>query len=248
MTAARPHPRSPTTFGQADERLEAVLESLEGATNYSRWIYDAFSDQLGERVLEVGAGRGTISSLIAKDHFLTALEPSSTHVGALRQTLSEAEARIVHGTIDDLPTDHRFDAVVLVNTLEHIEDDGKALQTIHHHLVPNGRVILWVPAFDILYGRFDHQIGHFRRYRRRDLVSLCEEKGFVVRRARYVNFVGFFAWLIVVRLLGTTPTAGRLALVFDRFVVPVMSRVERRVAPPLGQSLLVIGERVEPHS
>jgi hypothetical protein len=54
---------------------------------------------------------------------------------------------------------------------------------------------------------------------------------------------GFFAWWLIVRVLGRTPTSGRLAMTYDRFFIPVISRVERFVRPPIGQSLLVVAQR-----
>ncbi len=54
---------------------------------------------------------------------------------------------------------------------------------------------------------------------------------------------GFLAWWLVVRLFGRSPTSGRFASVYDRFFIPVISRVERFVRPPIGQSLLVVAQR-----
>ncbi len=67
--------------------------------------------------------------------------------------------------------------------------------------------------------------------------------GFQQVTAKYTNLPGFFAWWLVVRVLGRAPTAGRLAVIHDRYFVPVIRRVERVVRPPVGQSLMVVAQR-----
>jgi SAM-dependent methyltransferase len=147
--------------------------------------------------------------------------------------------------IEDLPEHEPFDSIVLLNVLEHIHDDRAALATLHNSLAIGGRLVLWVPAFEVLYGDFDHRIGHYRRYRINQLRHRCNDAGLRVIDARYVNAPGFFAWLLVVRLLGLQPTSGHLASLYDRWIVPATRRIEAVVRPPFGQSLLVVAQRVE---
>ena len=91
---------------------------------------------------------------------------------------------------------------MLLNVLEHIPDDHRALGDIYESLAPGGKIVLWVPAFEALYGKFDERIGHYRRYRRNQLLALVHNAGFQQVSARYTNMPGFFAWWLVVRVLG----------------------------------------------
>jgi hypothetical protein len=127
--------------------------------------------------------------------------------------------------------------------LEHIPNDGEALDVLHHVLRHDGVLLLWVPAFELLYGRFDHEIGHFRRYRKRALCDLLAEHGYSVIHSWYASLPGWFGWLLVVRLLGQRPTVGKLSSLYDRSIVPLLRRVERRVHPPFGQSVFVAARR-----
>jgi SAM-dependent methyltransferase len=136
-----------------------------------------------------------------------------------------------------------FDCAVMLNVLEHIEDDQGVIEQVFQLLKPGGRFCVWVPAFQSLYGDFDRRIGHYRRYRRPQLVRAMEQCGFTVVHARYENFVGFFAWWAVIRLLGGTPHSGGLASIFDMWLVPVIRRVEKILRPPIGQSLYVVAVR-----
>ena len=55
-------------------------------------------------------------------------------------------------------------AIIMVNVLEHIEDDGSALEYIYKILKPGGSLLLFVPALQFLYNQLDHDHGHFRQY------------------------------------------------------------------------------------
>ncbi|MEP7112621.1 MAG: class I SAM-dependent methyltransferase [Ilumatobacteraceae bacterium] len=235
--------RTPASFDEADQGLFDVLEDLENAKNYSEWILELIAPHVSGRILEVGAGRGTYSTYFADHGHLTALEPSQAHSSALRERLKDhPNVVVINAKLDGTAAPGSYDTVVLLNVLEHIPDDHQALGDIYESLAPGGKMILWVPAFEALYGKFDHRIGHYRRYRRNQLLALVHKVGFQQVTARYNNVPGFFAWWLIVRILGKTPT-GRLAAVSDRYFVPVIRRVERLVRPPLGQSLLVVAQR-----
>ena len=238
-----PLQRTPAAFDVADHELLEVLEDLEQAKNYSAWILEMIAPHISGRILEVGAGRGTYSTYFADRGHLTALEPSEAHSAALRERLKHSNAVVITAQLDGTAAPGSYDTVVLLNVLEHIADDHRALGDIYEALAPGGKMVLWVPAFEVLYGKFDQRIGHYRRYKRNQLLALVHKVGFQQVTARYTNMPGFVAWWLVVRLLGRTPTAGRLASIYDRAFIPVISRVERFVRPPVGQSLLVVAQR-----
>lgn len=240
----QPIERTPATFDEADEGLLEVLEGLEQTKNYSAWIIDLISPHVSGRILEVGAGRGTYSTYFATRGHLTALEPSEAHCAALRERLrDQPNVVVINAQLDGSAAPGSYDTVVLLNVLEHIADDHRALGDIYESLAPGGKIILWVPAFEALYGKFDERIGHYRRYRRNQLLAVLHNVGFQQVTARYTNMPGFFAWWIVVRLLRRSTTTGRLASIYDRFFIPVVRRVERVVHFPVGQSLLVVAQR-----
>lgn len=241
----RPIERNPASFSEADDGLVTALEDLEQAENYSAWILELVSPHVSGRILEVGAGRGTYSTHFAERGKLTALEPSDAQSAALRDRLRDhPTATVITAQLDGAVAPGSYDTVVLLNVLEHIPDDHQALHDIHNALAPGGTLILWVPAFEALYGDFDRRIGHYRRYRRDDLAAAVRKVGFQTVNARYTNMPGFFAWWLVVRLLGKAPTVGRLTVIYDRVVVPVVRRVERVIRPPFGQSVMVVAQRV----
>lgn len=61
--------------------------------------------------------------------------------------------------------DNCIDAIILLNVLEHIEDDIGTLKQIYRILKSNGILILEVPAGPHLYDAHDKICLHFRRYK-----------------------------------------------------------------------------------
>ena len=137
----------------------------------------------------------------------------------------------------------RPDSVVCLNVLEHIKDDRLALSNMDSILGPGGKVILIVPAFKGLYGPIDANLGHYRRYGRRELAALAGRAGLKVRRLNYMNSVGFIGWWMNARVLPRQAQSESQIMIFDRLIVPVMSRIESVVRPPFGQSIFAVLEK-----
>ena len=228
----------------AEAELDMVLADLEGADNYKAWILSLLEPVVHGRVLEIGAGRGTFSAeLRALGSSLVAVEPSHRLIAPLTQQVAGlVDVTVVNGVLSEV-VGQTFDAAVMLNVLEHIEDDRAVLAQIFERLAPGGAVCIWVPAFAGLYGEFDRLVGHCRRYRQPELEAKMTTAGFRIETSRYTNLPGFFAWWLVVRVMGAKPTTGRLSTVYDRWFVPAIRAVEKRVKPPFGQSLFVVGRR-----
>jgi len=227
--------------------LHESLEDLQGVDNYYDWIFDLIQEYLGDRVLEIGAGVGTFSRRLATNgRTVFAVEPSSRAFDELDVWQKEVPGnRALAGTLMDVAGDleGRFNSIVLVNVLEHIKDEAKELRLIWEHLEPGGHLIVWVPAHEILFARFDLNIGHFRRYSKRRLEALATSTGFEVIELRYMNPIGAVGWMVTAKALKKTPTASRLASTFDNFIVPVTKKIESKWQSPFGQSALLIARK-----
>lgn len=228
------------SFSDADRELQIVLTDLHESKRYSDWILARLAPSIHGSILEIGAGHGTYSHALSRmGTMLTCIEPSGAAFQLLTATIEPLPHAVsVLGTLSEAPSAH-YDSAVMINVLEHIQDDRATLQDLHDLLPSLSELAVWVPAFPLLLGDFDRKIGHFRRYRRRQLRSIVQDAGFEVLECRHANLPGFFAWLLIVRCLRSTPTTGRLSSVYDRFVVPATRWVEGYINPPFGQSLVL---------
>jgi SAM-dependent methyltransferase len=226
----------------ADAELAETLDNLSGADNYVAWIFEQVQPHLGDAVLEVGAGHGTFTEILsARGARVVATDVSRRCADVLRERFAGDErVTVVHGGADAVAGQPPFDSAVLINVLEHIRDDDGALRDLAALLRPGGRLILWVPAFQLLYSDFDRKIGHYRRYRKGELKAQLTRAGYQVAEIRYVNSVGALAWLVVARLMHRAPTGGRSVKIYDSYFVPVLKRLEGRRGAPFGQSVFAV--------
>ncbi|HEY8218060.1 MAG TPA: glycosyltransferase [Acidimicrobiia bacterium] len=236
----------PVDFDDADAELATALDSLDGADNYTTWLVSMCSPYLGEDVLEVGAGHGQLTERLLAGHQVTATDLSKRCVELLEERFGHDPAfEACCCDVDDLLRDRRsrYDSAVLVNVLEHIDDDVGALTTATQLVRPGGHVIVFTPAFDGLYSEFDRRIGHRRRYRRAHLVGVADLAGLEIVDTRYVNSLGALAWWAYARHLRRTPTKPKNVALYDRVVVPLLRHVEERHEPTFGQSVFLVGRR-----
>ncbi len=223
---------------------QAVLEDLTAAKNYRAWLIALTVAHLGDDPLEVGSGVGVYAADWLADGVprLTVTEADAGRVAALRVRFADDARVTVRELVAPLPDTEppgTHSAVVALNVLEHIEDHVAALRTFAELLRPGGRVVIYVPAFELAMSRFDREIGHVRRYTTASLDAALSAAGFQVELNRYVNPVGLLAWIVMMRLLRARPHDGPALRVYDRLVVPLLRRADR-VRPPFGQSVFAV--------
>ena len=147
-----------------------------------RLLLDLFlAARPGQEVLDAGAGQGTLSAKLAALGFdVTSTDASPAAVAVLRE---QTDGRVLEADVTALPFESRsFDAAVLGEVLEHVEDDRGALTELARVLRPHGVLALSVPANPKLFGPSDVWAGHVRRYTRAALIEACISAGFVVER------------------------------------------------------------------
>jgi SAM-dependent methyltransferase len=93
--------------------------------------------------------------------------------------------------------DGQFDIVIASDVLEHIEDEEKALSEWNRILRPAGKLIVFVPAFEILWSKHDAANHHYRRYSKSELIRVLEKAEFEIDRSSYWNFILFFPTTLV---------------------------------------------------
>jgi SAM-dependent methyltransferase len=147
-----------------------------------RLLLDLFlSAGPGPQVLNGGAGQGTLTRKLSELGFEVTSTDVSPEAVALLQKRAPGET--VEADLTSLPfPDASFDAAVLGEVLEHIEDDRRALTEVARVLRSEGVLALSVPANPKLYGPSDSWAGHVRRYTRPELLDACAAAGFTVVR------------------------------------------------------------------
>jgi SAM-dependent methyltransferase len=89
------------------------------------------------------------------------------------------------------------DVLIMLNVLEHIENDVLALKKAFQLLKPGGKLIIEVPAGPSLYDAYDAQLQHFRRYSAEELIKKLKIAGFDVSRQSHLGVILFPAFATV---------------------------------------------------
>ncbi len=89
------------------------------------------------------------------------------------------------------------DAIVMLNVFEHIDNDVLAMQQAYELLSPGGVLVVEVPAGPTLFGPYDVQLNHFRRYTSAELERKLKGAGFKIASKSHLGFLIFPAFALV---------------------------------------------------
>lgn len=237
-------------FNQTHETYAADdLEVIEEARQYGDHVVGMFRPYIGRRILEVGAGIGTMSRRLVNDaDLVVGIEPNSNCVARLEESMrAEPKFRLLPCHLEDCDVGdlqrHRFDTVYCVNVLEHIHDDVAALRAFKEVTVPGGHICIYVPAVQAAYGPLDAELGHHRRYSKRTLAAAFAAAGLDLQQLRYTNPIGLVGWMYNSKVTKRRRHNLQQVRLFERFVAPWALPLERLITPPIGSSLMAVGVR-----
>jgi len=251
LGAARTFARYASTQDDADNAHEgySTLTNLETkAQNYNAWLAERFKAFAGQRILEIGAGIGTITAHLATGRQkVIALEVDPFYVRRLQNRFRgqpQVEPHLSDVALADWQQlrAQNLDTIVLSNVLEHIADDAQAVQLFARVLQPSGRLLVFVPALPVLFGSIDEAVGHHRRYTPKTLRAVLEANGFEVERLEWMNLIGIPAWFLNGRLLKRRVLPPLQLRLYDR-VAPLLASLEAKVRLPVGLSLFCVAKK-----
>ena len=167
-----------------------TLEILTEAKNYNRWIAENFYSYIKAPLLEFGAGIGNISELLSSYTPLCLTDTDARMLAHLKNMFSHInDVSVNFLDITQPPPEHlvgSFQTVIGINVLEHVEDDEKALFHLGNVLKPSGRLLLLVPAKKWAYTNLDRQLGHFRRYEKKELSEKLVKASFQIEKIYFL--------------------------------------------------------------
>lgn len=220
-----------------------TLQITSKASHYNHWLYSFMRPYLGKNILEIGCGIGTFTKILLKNGFVTALDKNKRYLTIVKRTIISEKLNIAFGNIEKVKfSSMKFDSIVCLNVLEHIENDRKALSNIFYSLKDGGILIVLVPANKILFGTLDENLGHYRRYDKRTLSKFLTEAGFEIIKIRYVNLLGSIGWFVNSRLLRRKILSSNQIGIFEAISVPFLS-LEKILELPVGLSLFAIARK-----
>jgi glycosyltransferase involved in cell wall biosynthesis len=214
---------------KSDEHGSEILARLNRAPRFTKWMADTIRPYLGERILEIGAGIGNLTSNLVPRTVYWASDVNPHYLDRLKklkQTRPYLQVQYTDATAGETYPEQQFDTVICLNVVEHLEDDVKALRNIRASLEKNGRAIVLVPNGPGLYGSLDRVLGHYRRYTREQLTEACERAGFRVEQVLKFNRIGAPGWWWNGRIL-KKDTFGFWQIKLLNTILPVIRPIDR---------------------
>jgi len=233
------------------EHFEA-LQRMNAMLPYYRWVADMFGTGLGQRVLDAGCGVGNFFSAVSDRIELgVGVDLSPVNITDASQRFEgQTNIRFLQADLDEQAQElheERFDTVVCLDVLEHIEDDLSLLSRLAQIVQPGGHVLIKVPACPWLYGSVDVASDHYRRYNRGMLRMIAGHAGLEIKRLGYMNLAGVGPYFLKSRVLKKQANFSRTftpkQLDRIRRIMPWLRKIDRLTGPPIGQSLIMVGRR-----
>ncbi len=225
------------------------------------WRFRAFRAQLRRlgipsgapwEVLDIGAGRGLLRDQ-AESATTWRVSCADLNLEALEAVRPGRGRRLCYDILEEHPDlVGSFDAILLFDVLEHIDDTAPFLAALVRHLRPGGFLFVNVPALQSLYSVYDAVMGHRRRYDARSLRAAFDGLPFEILETRYWGFAMLPLLAVRTLLLKGEPPGPRIVERGFRppgrianAVLAGISRLEAAVPVPipLGTSVLLAGRR-----
>ncbi|HEV8486367.1 MAG TPA: bifunctional glycosyltransferase/class I SAM-dependent methyltransferase [Blastocatellia bacterium] len=229
---------------KSDEYGSQILIELERARRFNLWMGDILRPYVGDRVLEIGAGIGTLTNQFLPRESYVASDVNPNYLYYLR-SYAAGKPYLRVAEIDASKHDHfynlegQFDTALMVNVLEHVPDELKALRNLWSALGPGGRAVILVPQQPSLYGSLDKALEHRKRYTAADLSRALTESGFRVETVFDFNRIAVPGWWLNGKVLRRKKFSRVQLKVLDTGIL-FLRRIDR-IWPWSGLSLIGIG-------
>jgi 2-polyprenyl-3-methyl-5-hydroxy-6-metoxy-1,4-benzoquinol methylase len=229
-----------------------TLDYIGEAEAFNKWMYSVISPSLKGKVLEIGSGTGNMSEFLLNDkndvtlsdlrseyceYLLKRFKENQSLVSVKQINLEEPEFENKYPALQNC-----FDSVFAMNVIEHIENDSLAVQNCRKLLKEGGNLLILVPSYQWLYCRFDKELGHFRRYNRKSLLTLLKSNGFAVKELFNFNAIGVFGWFLFGKLLNQEQIKQKQMRLYNS-LVPLFILTDKLLFRKFGLSLIIIARK-----
>lgn len=227
-----------------DEYGSRILSELEHARRFNYWMANTLRPFIGDRVLEIGAGIGTLTNQFIPREFYLASDINPHYIRYLQSySFGKPYLHVLNVDAgepkDFIGLEKTFDTAVMINVLEHVPDESVTLRNLFSALEPGGRALILVPQHPSLYGSLDKVLQHRERYTPAKLESALTEAGFRVEKIFDFNRVSVPGWWLNGKLL-RRKRFSRIQLKMLDVAMPILSRIDR-IWPWSGLSIIEVG-------
>ena len=220
-----------------------TLETMATADWYNNWLFSFIKPHIKGEILEAGVGIGNFIEILSESGRVTAIDVNKDYIKMLKD--EKLVSSVGYGDVEKgryFFGNKSFDSIVCLNVVEHIRNDKKAVSNMNKLLKKGGKLVLLVPAHNYLFSNFDKELGHFRRYSKKEVAELVENSGFENTDVRYINWWGAIGWFLFLKLTGRKDMPRPPVRIFDALARVLLSS-EKIFRMPFGLSIIAIAEK-----
>jgi 2-polyprenyl-3-methyl-5-hydroxy-6-metoxy-1,4-benzoquinol methylase len=217
------------------------LEFMNDAYNYNNYIENfliKFIDN--HKALDFGAASGEYAMRLKNKNIgVDCVEIDTDFIKSL-----ETKGFKTYSSLSDV--NQKYHRIYSLDVIEHIENDAQILKDLYNTLSDDGKILIYVPAFNCLYSALDKYVGHFRRYKKSTLLPLMKHTGFQIESARYVDSIGFFGSLYFKYFGSKTGILNdnkNSICFYYKYIFPISIVLDKILNPFIGKNLLVIARK-----
>ncbi len=233
-------------------KFEEHLSDLEEGMNFrKKALNELVKTKLKPgSVLDVGCGTGDLACELALEG------RKANGIDISRECVKKANARAksfglgkIFAKADFMSAEvkGKFDNVLVLDVLEHVENDEKALRRLRSLVKPGGGLVISVPAHQWLYGQHDKQMGHYRRYARKQLNELLANAGWQVGEMREWNCMSvvpsYVSKLLSLDIHRARYSTNVFKKMLNELLYLKLKLLENNVPFPVGVTLFAVCER-----
>ena len=221
----------------------AELDKFDKATIWRKYVFLLIKKFIKGSVLEVGAGIGSftdnykhkVNSLV-----LSEIDPQNLEV--IKKRFPEEKFSFTNKFTKDL--NQKFDSIMYLNVLEHIEKDNDEIIKAFEKLKKNGFLIILVPAHNKLYSKFDKAVGHFRRYEMSFFKNL-EIENSKKHKLIYLDAMGYFLYFLNKFFFKEEVYPSKLKIfIWDKIFTPMTIFLDKILMHKFGKNILYVIEKL----
>lgn len=224
------------------------LDLFSEAQNWKAYWLKTIQNFVKGKVLEVGAGIGNNTKLIADlgDISITCLEPDPVVAKQLEETLKKfnllGKCNIKSVSTIDLLNESNYNTILYIDVLEHIKNEAEELDRASSLIARGGYLIVLSPAFNWIYSPFDKSIGHYRRYNR-SMLRKTAPKNLKEIKVQYLDSIGVIASIVNKLLLKQSLPSMKQIKLWDRWFIKVSRYTDVLLCHSFGKTIIGIWQK-----
>lgn len=192
------------------------------------------------KILEVGCSSGALIKDLNNEGFKN-VQGIDKSREAIKQC-KKLNVQIMDGEKTKFK-ENSFDILIASDILEHIKNNNQALKEWNRILKENGKIILFVPALQFLWGKHDEINQHYKRYSKKELKELMKNSNFTIERVSYWNLISFMPKIIMKnkdQLNEINPAINNMLINLMKLENYLLTKINL----PIGTSIFVIAKKI----